>query len=804
MSPEKISPQDKYVVFYVQKKEWLTRQQIEEAYRLYQQSPAKKNRAFGPFLLQNLLSDDQKKEICSHLEKKGSPSAQDTLPINFPLPVVSPQNENSSSAVKTLPCDPLPPKKRDNQEFSWPPLHQTENTEQWSSTDLLKPFQKDSKEELLASTQIWSDFTSKNKHALSDILHDLLLREKLEALGKYKIIRELGQGNMGQVLLVEDPDRGPLALKLMLASAAEKSALNEDRFFREIKAMERMDHPNIVSIYDYGTIKTINYFTMDCISGQPLSSILQKEKKLPSRKAARLMIKIARAIHYAHTKNIIHRDIKPGNIMINSQNEPIVMDFGLARPLRDAQKLSQTGAILGTPAYMAPEQAEGKTDQIDERTDVYALGTTLYQMIAGQTPFSGRDPMSILFKVIDSPILPPQKINPLVPLELQEVCLKALAKKKEDRYPSAEEMAQDLQFFLEGEKLPKLNNSKKPKRTYYAVFLLFVVCNFVFFMVFSTKSKKQTNLIERKENIKNTESKWKKPPGWPKNLWNKSWNQKSKLLDFTSEEWEHISYSEKIRYAEEYQINYAYTLGFPRETTFTTNKIKITMLFVPPGIFWMGSPKGEEEKKKNEKRYKTKIARWFWISKHEITQHQWYSVTTKKTWKQNQIIDWTNLPVYNVSWSDINKDFIPYLGKHFSLPTEIQWEYACRAGMFSRFHWGNSSKDIWKYAIVNRSKNDFVCVDKVGSKIPNAFGIHDMLGNLWEWCHDQYAENPLEKNELETNEMIIRGGCWNDNKVTRIRCSYRGKEAKYNKSDIIGFRLVINPEQTTSSNKKEQ
>ncbi len=275
------------------------------------------------------------------------------------------------------------------------------------------------------------------------------IEQKPKNFGKYEIIRELGSGNMGRVLLVHDPDRNiQLALKIMLAGE-HADQKQEDRFFAETSAMQRLKHPNIVQIYDVGKHNGINFFTMECVDGVDLDDFL-KSRKISSRRAVEIFIKIAQAIQHAHEKNILHRDIKPGNIILRNAKDPLVTDFGLARSTREASRITQTGALLGTPAFMAPEQARGKTKEIDERTDIYALGVTLYKMLTRQLPFNASTSLATLQKVVNTTPTPVRKINPLIPQDLENICMKAIEKKKEHRFSSVKEMIEDLERFLDG------------------------------------------------------------------------------------------------------------------------------------------------------------------------------------------------------------------------------------------------------------------------------------------------------------------------------------------------------------------
>ena len=275
--------------------------------------------------------------------------------------------------------------------------------------------------------------------------------EHPQSFGRYQIVQELGRGNVGRVFLVKDPHLNRLVALKVLLNARMSDRTSIERFLREAQATAKLDHPHIVRVYDIGREEEIFYFTMDYLQGKSLEQLLKKQKKLSPRKAALMMHKICLAMDYAHSQEIIHRDLKPANIMLDVNQEPRIMDFGMARIITDeSARLSKSGTIIGTPAYMPPEQAHGDIRNIDKRSDVYSLGATLYEMITGRLPFPGTDAMKVLMKVVSQPPLPPRELHPQIPHDLQNICLKALQKDKSDRYASAKAMAEDLDRFLEG------------------------------------------------------------------------------------------------------------------------------------------------------------------------------------------------------------------------------------------------------------------------------------------------------------------------------------------------------------------
>jgi serine/threonine protein kinase len=272
-----------------------------------------------------------------------------------------------------------------------------------------------------------------------------------KTFGRYQIIRELGKGNMGRVFQVYDPKLNrEVALKVMLAGEmADNSAI--ERFCREAQAMARLRHPNIIGICDIGEENKQHYFTMDLIKGRSLESTITNDRRHSPRKAAELIKKVANTLHYAHTQNVVHRDIKPSNIMIGDNGEPYLMDFGLAKAIQGGSRLSRTNVVMGTPSYMPPEQAQGKSKEIDARSDIYALGATLYELLTGRVPFPGNDVYRVIMDVVNKQPVPLHEICSHIPVDIENICLKCLAKDKKLRYATAQELADDLSRFLDGE-----------------------------------------------------------------------------------------------------------------------------------------------------------------------------------------------------------------------------------------------------------------------------------------------------------------------------------------------------------------
>lgn len=270
-----------------------------------------------------------------------------------------------------------------------------------------------------------------------------------EQFGRYRILQPLGQGGMGAVYLAEDTLlHRKVALKVPHFGPNASSQLHE-RFVREAKAAAAFDHPNLCPVYDVGCIDGVHYLTMRFIDGKSLGAFIHPDKPLPVRTVLALVRKVALALAEAHQKGIVHRDLKPSNIMINARKEPVVMDFGLVLRSTEEARITQSGAIIGTPAYMAPEQVSGQGDRIGPACDVYSLGVILYEMLTGHLPFKGPG-MAILAQILTTQPLPPTHLRPDLDARLSAVCLKALAKKIEDRYPTMTAFAAALNQCLQG------------------------------------------------------------------------------------------------------------------------------------------------------------------------------------------------------------------------------------------------------------------------------------------------------------------------------------------------------------------
>jgi serine/threonine-protein kinase len=268
--------------------------------------------------------------------------------------------------------------------------------------------------------------------------------------GDYELLEQIGRGGQGVVFRARQKSLNrTVALKIIgLGQWATKAHLK--RFRLEAEAAARLEHPGIVPIHEVGERDRSCYFSMKFVEGGQLDANPKREP-MPIRQAAELIAKVARIVHYAHEHGILHRDIKPGNILLDAKGEPHLTDFGLARLIESQSSITQTLDVLGTPSYMAPEQAAGNNTAVSSTTDVYGLGAVLYQLLTGQPPFAGGTTYETIKLLLDNEPRQPRLLNPKIDRDLSTICLKCLEKDPNRRYSSAVVLAEDLERWLKHE-----------------------------------------------------------------------------------------------------------------------------------------------------------------------------------------------------------------------------------------------------------------------------------------------------------------------------------------------------------------
>jgi serine/threonine protein kinase len=266
--------------------------------------------------------------------------------------------------------------------------------------------------------------------------------------GDLVLLEELGRGGMGVVYKARQKSLDRIVAVKLLLHEEFHDETRLARFRAEARAAASLTHPNIVQVYQVGECEVAHYFVMEYVDGPSLETLI-KEGRLLLGSAINILISIADAVHFAHTKGVVHRDLKPANIMIDRGQRPVVMDFGIAKVLGKSSTLTQQGVVMGTPAFMSPEQAGDEPDRVGPHSDVYSLGAILYMMLAGRAPFDEGTTLRTILKVIsDEMPASIRSIRPQIPEELERITLKCLRKKPEDRYTTAQTLAERLRGFL--------------------------------------------------------------------------------------------------------------------------------------------------------------------------------------------------------------------------------------------------------------------------------------------------------------------------------------------------------------------
>jgi serine/threonine protein kinase len=308
----------------------------------------------------------------------------------------------------------------------------------------LEPALRNALETCLGIDQAFEEDASPASFPGKDEEDDLI---NLNPFSGYKLLRRLGSGGMGRVYLAEDEHlRRPVAIKVLLPAFSAHPSLRR-RFLEEARALAKLSHPGIASIYSLGEETETPYFVMEYVEGLPLS---ETARPLPLQQKLHLFYQVLEAVAFLHEHHLVHRDLKPANILVTPQLVPKILDFGLAKPLDDTlQQLTQPGQVLGTLNYLSPEQA--RAEKVEPSSDVFSLGIILYELLTGRIPFAGSDYRKQIETLSSEDPEWPRRINPDLPRGLQDICLKALEKNPSDRYRTAREMSEDLARYLAGD-----------------------------------------------------------------------------------------------------------------------------------------------------------------------------------------------------------------------------------------------------------------------------------------------------------------------------------------------------------------
>jgi serine/threonine protein kinase/formylglycine-generating enzyme required for sulfatase activity len=748
--------------------------------------------------------------------------------------------------------------------------------------------------------------------------------DELGRLGHYRVLRLLGQGGMGLVFEAEDARlQRRVALKVMKPEVAAR-ARHRERFVREAQAAARVEHEHIVPIFQIDEQNGVPFIAMPFLKGEPLDARLRRGRMAPAE-VVNVGTQIAEGLAAAHAHGLIHRDIKPGNIWLEADDPRVaatrrdsgaeraavrirILDFGLARLTGDEAQLTQSGAIMGTPAYMAPEQARGQP--VDARADLFSLGCVLYEMATGRRAFHGRDTMAVLSSLaLDTPDAP-AAVNPTVPAKLSSLIMRLLEKEPAKRPGSAAEVAAELRRLAiapgtdapatedfvprsapddvaaveapphlalpsqsrgEGKIGPTAASSPSPRFggrlgwgviAACALFLIgggFAAYQLVF------KSKDGTLVVEvdgdadvRFKNgelqiygddgklrytLKPGERNAKVAPGTytvkvagadgvkletPEFVMEKDGRVALRVtaepLVVAVEQSNRVPGKENSAgdpgravpavlpagqpplaaapfdstMAKQLQDAWAKHFGTPVEFE---NTAGMKFRLIPPGSFTMGSADKDQRRFMEGPPHEAVVTWPFSIGVHEVTHRQYEGVMSPGKQVPADVAD---LPAANLTWTDA-QEFCRLLnerpeekqaGRTYRLAADVEWEYACRAGTTGPYPFPDEQIKHCAWLQGNAGGK----AHPVGTRQPNAWGLHDMIGNVGEWCQDTFHQYNAAKVEHDPTKPIPNSG---KGHVVRskhfkspaylARSSYRVMATEDNRTDVTGFRVVMVP-----------
>lgn len=589
-----------------------------------------------------------------------------------------------------------------------------------------------------------------------------------QTLGNYFLLEPVGVGGMGYVYkAIHQRLKKTVAVKV-LSPHVLRSSEGRHRFQREIEAVGRLASPHIVTAYDAGEANGRDFLVMEYVEGKNLAELVAENGPLPIAQAIDYVLQAARGLEHAHAARIIHRDVKPSNLLVDNKGTVKVLDLGLARTKFDDKGASPPFAtentIMGTVAFMAPEQAIN-THDADERADIYSLGCTLFFLLTGKPPYEARTSLEGLTAHRERPIPSLRTTRADCPPELDALFRRMIAKHPGGRPASMATVIAELERLTT---LPHARPDRAPRIAWpllLAACVSFVAIGLVALAIWSANG----NAGQSKTDDKSSAGKKSATPG-------------------------------------------------------------IELARIEPGEFWMGASDSDPRAAKSEKpRRKIRINQAFLLGKTEITQAQYEEViganpsafSAKGAHKLRvKDMDTSKHPVESVSWLDavrfcnrlserhdlrtyykIDGDVVTIRGGDgYRLPTEAEWEYACRGGTTTSWHFGENAEDLKDHAWFSDNSKDYT--HPVGQKKANPWGLFDMLGNVPEWCWDRFNEDSyidMPKSDPPGSgtgrERVYRGDAWNSVLPrTTARPALGLTYGSQGSINIIGFRVARNVE----------
>ena len=549
----------------------------------------------------------------------------------------------------------------------------------------------------------------------------------------------------------------------------------------------------IVTVHDVGRENNLCWIVLEYVEGTTLEEEIDN-RRIPPARAAEIIAEVAESLHYAHKQGFFHRDLKPGNILLDSQGNPRVADFGLAVS-EDSQRL-QAGQVAGTPAYMSPEQVRGDTHRLDGRTDIWSLGVIFYELLTGRQPFWKGNMQHCFDDILNREPRPPRQIDDSVPAELERICLKALSKSPTERYTTARDLAQELRHAL------KPASSRVPLAIVSATGAVLVFGSLVVagFLRSHDGTPEETNnkavaSVAPQFDVSEGELRQQARIDRPETDSESVPSPTNPPLDVNKQQPHRRSQADQR--------------DLPQ---LITNSIGMKLTLISPGQFQIGSSQEEINQVKREAnggwavgrishehpQRSVQISQPFYLGVCEVTESEYQEVMGINP---SEVKGGADAPVDTVSWDDA-VEFCWRLtelpaeraaSRAYRLPSEAEWEYACRAGTTGRYCFGNDKTELDDYGwVACEGKNP------VGRKRPNAWGLYDMHGNVWEWCvrigtsriTTRFSHQTTPTGPAYGTKRVFRGGSFG-NGASEARCAFRHYNNPSKGNSFIGFRVVM-------------
>lgn len=641
-----------------------------------------------------------------------------------------------------------------------------------------------------------------------------LAPEDLGSLGPYRILNCVGRGGMGIVFRALDPKLQRVVAIKVLAPEIAIDPMARKRFEREARSAAAVSHPHCVVIHAVDETQNPPYLVMEFIQGKTLADKIATQGALSVKEILRIGAQIAEGLAAAHKQGLVHRDMKPTNVLLeNGVERAKVADFGLAKTMDDVG-MTRTGELSGTPQFMSPEQASGGL--VDHRTDLFSLGSILYAMCTGRPPFRADNSLATLKRICDDTPRPIERINPEIPGWLSAIVERLLAKSPADRFQTAAEVAVLLQQHLATAQAgtsivrPTSQSQSRPtenprQRWPWPVLGLSLLAG-IGILAWPAPQRSRHDAARL-------------PDGRGESQLSTAGGTQSKTGEKVSKPWlaAAAANTTPARLASSKEGSRA---GEVRDD----NALELKLCWCPPGTFRMGSPPNEPDRGQNEGPVDATLSRGFWLGQFEVTQSQWHSIMGA-TIKEQRVDPSTgagpDYPMYLVSCAEA-EEFCRKLtesergarrlppGWDYRLPTEAQWEYACRAGTTTATAFGDQLSSVDANFAGEAPYNGAAAgpflnqTAPVGQYPPNAWGLYDLHGNVWEWCRDGTAGlsffdhvEPLTGGvdplgPAAAPGRVIRGGSWRI-PGKDLRSAFRLPRPRDFRYPDLGFRVALVP-----------